>query len=106
MIAPRCCVRFARSVCPRAKIYYYRRLAFLSNKLLHAVPHCAGLNPKAFRAGASRTAGARELRHVLDGGLLRLFASLDAELQARIARQIGTTAQQLLRSLDAFRLSI
>ena len=43
----------------------HRRLAFLSNKLLHAVPHCAGLNPRAFRAGASRTAGARELRHVL-----------------------------------------
>ena len=84
----------------------HRRLAFLSNKLLHALPHCAGLNPRAFRAGVTRTASSRELKHVLDGGLLRQFASLDGEQQSRIARQIGTTAQQLLRNLDAFRLSI
>ena len=79
----------------------HRRLSFLAQKLLTAVPHAAGLHPRAFRAHRAGAASARELKFVADGVLLRRFAALDAAAQDKLAHQIGTTPAQLLADLAA-----
>ena len=79
----------------------YRRLSFLTTKLVAAVSHAAGLNPRAFRAHRSGAVSARELKFIVDGSLLRHFTTLDAATQDGLAHQIGTTPAQLLADIDA-----
>ena len=43
----------------------------------------------------------RELKFIVDGALLRRFASLDAASQQDLAHQIGTTPAQLLADIAA-----
>lgn len=73
----------------------FRRLSFLQQKLVGGVQHTAGLNPRAYRAHHAGAISSRELKRVLDGTLLRRFATLDAAVQDKLAHQIGTTPRQL-----------
>ena len=66
------------------------------------MPHVAGLNPRAYRAG-NRAPSRRASPRVVDGTLLRCFAALEAPAQEKLAHQIGTTPQQLLADVVAER---
>jgi len=79
----------------------HRRLSFLTQKLVTAVPHPAGLHPVSFRAHRSGAVSPQELKFVVDGALLVCFASLDRAAQDKLAHQIGTTPGQLLADIAA-----
>ena len=78
----------------------FRRLYFLSTKMVATMQHAAGLNPRGFRAQGSGATAEGELSQVIDGALLRRFVSLGSAAQERLARQIGTSPQQLLANLS------
>ena len=69
----------------------FRRLYFLSTKMVATMQHAAGLNPRGFRAQGSGATAEGELSQVIDGALLRRFVSLGSAAQERLARQIGIT---------------
>jgi len=78
----------------------FRRLWFLSTKMVVGAPHVGGLNPRAHRAHDAGATTAQELKCMLDGVLLGEFASLDRSEQDTLAQQIGTTPQKVLSSIN------
>ena len=78
----------------------FRRLSMLSKKLQTAVPHFAGLNPKAYRTYQPRFKTPQRHRpNILDGHLLAWFLLLPKRQQSIIALSIGTTVTNILSSL-------
>lgn len=77
----------------------FRRLSFLGVKMVTGVQHAAGLNPRSFRAHRAGAGSSGELKNALDAALLRRYADLPCDEQEKLALQIGTTPQKLLRSL-------
>jgi cleavage and polyadenylation specificity factor subunit 1 len=80
----------------------YRRLADLHSAMCAALPHVAGLNPRAFRAQRFERPPARQRRrNIADGNLLWQYPSLDAGLQRELARAIGSTPESIIGTLQA-----
>ncbi|XP_050163634.1 cleavage and polyadenylation specificity factor subunit 1-like [Myiozetetes cayanensis] len=78
----------------------YRRLLMLQNALSSALPHLAGLNPRAFRLlQAERRLLQNAVRNVLDGELLGRFLYLSAMERGELAKKIGTTPDIILDDL-------
>ncbi|VVB08018.1 unnamed protein product [Arabis nemorensis] len=78
----------------------FRRLQSLQKKLVDAVPHVAGLNPRSFRqfrsSGKARRSGPDS---IIDCELLCHYEMLPLEEQLELAHQIGTTRSQIFTNL-------
>ncbi|KZV25371.1 Cleavage and polyadenylation specificity factor 160 isoform 1 [Dorcoceras hygrometricum] len=79
----------------------FRRLQSLQKKLVDAVSHVAGLNPRSFRHfhsyGKAHRPGPDS---IVDCELLSHYEMLPLEEQADIAQQIGTTRTQIMSNLN------
>ncbi|CAN6480274.1 unnamed protein product [Victoria cruziana] len=84
----------------------FRRLHMLQKKLVDAVAHLCGLNPKSFRQfqhnGKAHRPGPD---NIVDCELLCHYEMLPLERQLEIAQQIGTTRSQILTNLNDLNLS-
>nr|DAD18663.1 TPA_asm: hypothetical protein HUJ06_020126 [Nelumbo nucifera] len=79
----------------------FRRLQTLQRKLIDAVPHVAGLNPRAFRQFHSNGKAHRPgPENIVDCELLCHYEMLQLEEQLDVAHQIGTTREQILSNLN------
>ncbi|KAK9292408.1 hypothetical protein L1049_020376 [Liquidambar formosana] len=79
----------------------FRRLQSLQKKLVDAVPHVAGLNPRSFRQFHSNGKAHRPgPDSIVDCELLCHYEMLPLEEQLEIAHQIGTTRSQILSNLN------
>ncbi|KAK9143678.1 hypothetical protein Syun_013078 [Stephania yunnanensis] len=79
----------------------FRRLQTLQKKLVDAVPHIAGLNPRSFRQFQSNGKAHRPgPDNMIDCELLFHYEMLPLEEQLEIAQQIGTTRAQILTNLN------
>ncbi|XWS48359.1 hypothetical protein CRYUN_Cryun13aG0069400 [Craigia yunnanensis] len=79
----------------------FRRLQSLQKKLVDAVPHVAGLNPRSFRHFRSNGKAHRPGPDgIVDCELLCHYEMLLLEEQLEIAHQIGTTRSQILSNLN------
>ncbi|KAG5109013.1 hypothetical protein JHK84_045920 [Glycine max] len=79
----------------------FRRLQSLQRKLVDAVPHVAGLNPRAFRLFRSNGKAHRPgPDSIVDCELLCHYEMLPLEEQLEIAHQVGTTRSQILSNLS------
>ncbi|CAL9008552.1 unnamed protein product [Prunus brigantina] len=79
----------------------FRRLQSLQKKLVDAVPHVAGLNPRAFRQFRSNGKAHRPGPDtIVDCELLSHYEMLPLEEQLEIANQIGTTRSQIFSNLN------
>nr|XP_043633583.1 cleavage and polyadenylation specificity factor subunit 1 [Erigeron canadensis] len=79
----------------------FRRLQSLQKKLVDAVPHVAGLNPRSFRQFHSNGKAHRPgPDSIVDCELLCHYDMLPFEHQHEIANQIGTTRSQIVSNLN------
>uniref|UniRef100_A0A0D9W2W1 Cleavage/polyadenylation specificity factor A subunit C-terminal domain-containing protein n=1 Tax=Leersia perrieri TaxID=77586 RepID=A0A0D9W2W1_9ORYZ len=79
----------------------FRRLQSLQRKLVDAVPHVCGLNPRSFRQFHSNGKGHRPgPDNIIDFELLAPYEMLSLEQQLDIAQQIGTTRSQILSNFS------
>ncbi|KAI8032762.1 Cleavage and polyadenylation specificity factor subunit 1 [Camellia lanceoleosa] len=79
----------------------FRRLQSLQKKLVDAVPHVAGLNPRSFRQFRSNGKAHRPgPDSIVDCELLCHYEMLPLEEQLDIAHQIGTTRSQIMSNLN------
>ncbi|XP_024029666.1 cleavage and polyadenylation specificity factor subunit 1 [Morus notabilis] len=79
----------------------FRRLQSLQKKLVDAVPHVAGLNPRSFRQFCSNGKAHRPgPDSIVDCELLCHYEMLPLEEQLEIAHLIGTTRSQILSNLN------
>ncbi|CAH9139748.1 unnamed protein product [Cuscuta epithymum] len=84
----------------------FRRLQSLQKKLVDAIPHVAGLNPKSFRLYRSNGKAHRPgPDNIVDGELLFHYEMLSLEEQVEIAHQIGTTRPQIMSNLNDLTIS-
>ncbi|KAJ7555735.1 hypothetical protein O6H91_05G052500 [Diphasiastrum complanatum] len=84
----------------------FRRLQTLQRKLVDAVPHVGGLNPRSFRQFRSDGEAHRPgPDNIVDCELLSQYEILPLDQQAEIARQIGTTRSQILSNFRDLMLS-
>ncbi|XP_006348057.1 cleavage and polyadenylation specificity factor subunit 1 [Solanum tuberosum] len=79
----------------------FRRLQSLQKKLVTAVTHVAGLNPRSFRQFRSNGKAHRPgPDNIVDCELLSHYEMLPLEEQLEIAQQIGTTRMQIMSNLN------
>ncbi|XP_019254544.1 PREDICTED: cleavage and polyadenylation specificity factor subunit 1 [Nicotiana attenuata] len=79
----------------------FRRLQSLQKKLVSAVAHVAGLNPRSFRQFRSNGKAHRPgPDNIVDYELLSHYEMLPLEEQLEIAQQIGTTRTQIMSNLN------
>uniref|UniRef100_A0ACD5YZV0 Uncharacterized protein n=1 Tax=Avena sativa TaxID=4498 RepID=A0ACD5YZV0_AVESA len=79
----------------------FRRLQSLQKKLVDAVPHVCGLNPRSFRQFKSNGKAHRPgPDNIIDYELLVHYEMLSLEEQLDIAQQIGTTRAQILTNFS------
>ncbi|XP_008791964.2 cleavage and polyadenylation specificity factor subunit 1 isoform X2 [Phoenix dactylifera] len=79
----------------------FRRLQTLQRKLVDAVPHVCGLNPRSFRQfRANGKAHRPGPDNMVDCELLSHYEMLPLDEQLEIAQQIGTTRSQILSNLN------
>ena len=69
------------------------------------VPHAAGLHPRTFRAASTRASSSRELKNMVDGGMVLRFLEAAGEEQRRIAMQIGSTPRKVCEALEELLVS-
>ncbi|KAH7664725.1 cleavage and polyadenylation specificity factor subunit 1 protein [Dioscorea alata] len=78
----------------------FRRLQTLQRKLVDAIPHVCGLNPRSFRQFHSNGKVHRPgPDNMIDCELLSEYEMMSLEEQLDIAHQIGTTRAQILLNL-------
>ncbi|XAR71785.1 hypothetical protein NMG60_11018197 [Bertholletia excelsa] len=83
----------------------FRRLQSLQKKLVDAVPHVAGLNPRSFRQFRSNGKAHRPgPDSIVDCELLCHYEMLSLEEQLEIANQIGTTRAQIISNFNDLNL--
>ncbi|TVU13331.1 hypothetical protein EJB05_40381 [Eragrostis curvula] len=83
----------------------FRRLQSLQRRLVDAVPHMCGLNPRSFRQFKSNGKAHRPgPDNIIDFELLSDYEMLSLEEQLEIAQQIGTTRSQILSNFSDFSL--
>lgn len=79
----------------------FRRLQRLQRKLVDAVPHVCGLNPRSFRQFRSNGKAHRPgPDNIVDCELLYHYTMLPLDDQLDIAHQSGTTRSQILSNLN------
>lgn len=79
----------------------FRRLQSLQRKLVDAVHHMAGLNPRSFRQFKSHGKAHKPgPDNIVDCELLCHYEMLPLEEQLEIAHQIGTTRSQIISNLN------
>ncbi|CAI9092100.1 OLC1v1027255C1 [Oldenlandia corymbosa var. corymbosa] len=79
----------------------FRRLQSLQKKLVDAVSHVAGLNPRSFRLFRAKGRVHRPgPDSIVDCELLCHYEMLPLEEQLEIAHQIGTTRKQIMSNLN------
>ncbi|CAM0907795.1 unnamed protein product [Alopecurus aequalis] len=79
----------------------FRRLQSLQRKLVDAVSHVCGLNPKSFRQFKSNGKAHRPgPDNIIDFELLSYYEMLSLDEQLDIAQQIGTTRSQILSNFS------
>ncbi|XP_015635745.1 probable cleavage and polyadenylation specificity factor subunit 1 isoform X4 [Oryza sativa Japonica Group] len=79
----------------------FRRLQSLQRKLVDAVPHVCGLNPRSFRQFHSNGKGHRPgPDNIIDFELLAHYEMLSLDEQLDVAQQIGTTRSQILSNFS------
>lgn len=84
----------------------FRRLQTLQRRLVDAVPHVCGLNPKTFRQFRSNGKAHRPgPDNIVDCELLSHYEMLTLEEQLDIANQIGTTRSLILSNLNDLSLA-
>ncbi|KAL3524193.1 hypothetical protein ACH5RR_017027 [Cinchona calisaya] len=83
----------------------FRRLQSLQKKLVDAVSHVAGLNPRSFRQFRSNGRAHRPgPDSIVDCELLFHYEMLPLEEQLEIAHQVGTTRMQIMSNLNELTL--
>ncbi|KAJ1270311.1 hypothetical protein BS78_06G044200 [Paspalum vaginatum] len=83
----------------------FRRLQSLQRKLVDAVPHACGLNPRSFRHFNSNGKAHRPgPDNIIDFELLSHYEMMSLEEQLEIAQQIGTTRSQIRSNFSDFLL--
>lgn len=84
----------------------FRRFQSLQRKLVDAVSHVAGLNPRSFRQFCSNGRAHRPgPDNIVDCELLCHYEMLPLEEQVDIAQQIGTTRTQIMSNLNELTLA-
>ena len=84
----------------------FRRLSFLSTKMVLGLTHACGLHPRAHRAFRTNPTSSRELKNMVDADLLARFAQLGDLEQQRLALQIGSTPAKVHAALAAIAKSV
>ena len=79
----------------------FRRLAFLSQKMVLGLPHGCGLHPRAFRAKGVAATSSKELKAMVDASLLARYVHLGEEEQQRLALMVGSTPKKVMAALAA-----
>lgn len=77
----------------------HRRMSMLQTKMYTQLQHPGGLHPKAFRLFKAKSDHHIHKKNVVDGQLLWRYANLSTVTQKDLARQIGTTSEQLLQNI-------
>eukprot|EP00026_Physarum_polycephalum_P000594 Phypoly_transcript_00595.p1 GENE.Phypoly_transcript_00595~~Phypoly_transcript_00595.p1 ORF type:complete len:1399 (+),score=296.34 Phypoly_transcript_00595:319-4197(+) len=78
----------------------FKKLAALQSKLMTAIPHAAGLNPRAFRlAKFGRRAMRVHQKHILDGELIWKYVTLDRPKMREIGLAIGADPDALVTTI-------
>lgn len=79
----------------------YRDLQMLQNEMTVALPHVAGLNPKAWRlVKQARPTITNPCKLILDGDLVNRFLSLSVKERNELTKKIGTTTDKVLANIQ------
>ncbi|KAL0476299.1 cleavage and polyadenylation specificity factor subunit 1 [Acrasis kona] len=78
----------------------HRRMSMLQTKMYTQLQHAAGLHPKSYRLYRSKNDHHVHKKNVIDGQLLWRFAHFSVRTQMDLAKQIGTTSEQLLQNMQ------
>lgn len=79
----------------------FRQFQTLQNELTVALPHVAGLNPKAWRCiKQSRSTIVNPCKLILDGDLVNRFLSLSSKERNDLARKIGSSTDRILADIQ------
>lgn len=85
----------------------FKKLAALQSKLMTAIPHAAGLNPRAYRlAKVGRRVNRVHQKHLLDGELLWKFVNLDRPKMREIALAIGADPDAIIAAIKDVEQSV
>ena len=78
----------------------FRRLQTLQNRIAQCIQHPAGLNPKSFRlAHLFNRPLSMPQKNIIDGDLLWKYTYLGIKEQNELAKQIGTSAIQIMEDI-------
>jgi len=79
----------------------YHRFQMLQNELTVALPHVAGLNPKAWRSiKQARPSITNPCKLILDGDIINRFLSLSIKERNELTKKIGTTTNRMLADIQ------
>lgn len=79
----------------------YKQFQMLANEMTMALPHVAGLNPKAWRSvKQARPTIANPCRGIIDGDLINRFLTLSTKERNELTRKIGTTTDRILADIQ------
>lgn len=85
----------------------FRRLQTLQNRIAQCVQHPAGLNPKCFRlARVFNRPLSLPQKNIIDGDLLWKYTYLGIKEQNELAKQIGTSAIQIMEDIRIIERSV
>lgn len=85
-------------------VYHYAQM--LQNEMTMALPHLAGLNPKAWRLIKQfRPSSTNPCRRILDGELMERFLMLSIKERNDMVKKIGTTMDRILTSIQVIQES-
>lgn len=78
----------------------FQRLGKLEMRLVSAIPHSLGLNPKAFRLTKKKSSiSQNHKRSVLDGELLKKFLILERTKQEELSNLIGSSRKAIIEDI-------
>jgi cleavage and polyadenylation specificity factor subunit 1 len=78
----------------------YLRLYSLHTQMTYNMEHICALNPRGFRLLQTKHQHQQNAqKNIVDGSLVFMYPTLDQVLQRKLARNIGTTPQQLIDNL-------
>ena len=79
----------------------YRELQLLQSEMTFALPHAAGLNPKAWRyLKQARSAITNPCRGIVDGDMIRRFLLLSAKERNELTKRIGASTEKVLADIQ------
>lgn len=79
----------------------FKRLQQLQSEMTVALPHAAGLNPKAWRLIKQARPGiAMPCKQIVDGNLLNRFMTLSSKERNELTKKIGTSTDVILSDLQ------